>query len=279
MAEYARTVTNQTEFDQAVVDGVSVIDVAGSAKVAASGSVKVRASGSAKVIAYDSATVRAYGSATVAAYGSAMVIAYDSVTVAASDSVMVIAYDSVTVIASGSATVRAYGSATVTAYDSATVTAYGSVTVRASDSATVAASDSVAVHDLGKSTTIDGGVVIEPPDRTTMAGWCSYQGVQNTGKTMVVFKAVDGDLKSGYRFEYPIGETVKCGDWVDSNECGQGFHFSPHPHMAAHYFPEATRFLACRVSMVKDVVLLGDKVKARTAKVLYEVDIDGGKII
>ena len=175
-------------------------------------------------------------------------------------------------------TVQASGSSTVRAYDSSTVQASGSSTVRAYDSSTVQASKYVPVHHMSGSSTIDATIVIKVPALAVTSDWADFHGVENTGKTMVVFKAVDDSLKSGRGFSYPIGETVKCDDWEANGECGSGLHFSPHPHMATRYFTEATRWLACRVSMSKDVQLLDDKVKARSAKVLYEVNEFGDRL-
>ena len=96
-----RIVKSQAEFDQAMADGVTVIDIrsergvwiyisdTGSASVRASGSASVRASGSASVSASDSASVRAFGSASVRASGSASVSAFGSASVSATPHVAV----------------------------------------------------------------------------------------------------------------------------------------------------------------------------------------------
>jgi hypothetical protein len=207
-------------------------------------------SGSATVEAYDSATVRAYGSATVEAY------------------------DSATVEASGSATVRAYDSATVRAYDSATVRAY--------DSATVRAKKYVAVHLFSSRVTLDGGVLINLTalDLTVLEDWVDYTGTETAGDDdLVLYKAVNDDLRSPHGFSYPIGEQLVCPDWRDTNDCGYGLHLSPTPAQAAAYHSTATRFLRCRVARV-DVRPIGApgetaKCKVRALTVEAEVDIHG----
>ena len=96
-----RIVKSQAEFDQAMADGVTVIDIrsergvwiyisdTGSASVRASGSASVRASGSASVSAFGSASVSAFGSASVRAFDSASVSAFGSASVSATPHVAV----------------------------------------------------------------------------------------------------------------------------------------------------------------------------------------------
>jgi hypothetical protein len=236
----------------------------------------VRASGSATVEASGSATVEAYDSATVRAYGSATVRAYDSATVEASGSATVRAYDS--------ATVRAYGSATVEAYDSATVEASGSATVRAYGSATVEASKFVAIHRYGTRAKVNGGVLIQIPECKTGLDWIDYYGLTPEDESVVLFKAVGADFKSGHGADYTPGTTVTADDFDPQPHCGQGLHFGPRPHLAARYHHAAvTRYIACRVK-VADIVVIeswgrpGDKIKARSCDALYECNADGDRL-
>ena len=184
--------------------------------------------------------------------------------------------------ASGSASVRAYGSASVRAYGSASVTASDSASVRAYGAASVTASSHVAVHLHDARVTVEGGVVIDVTkvNQRDVTTWADYTGAETTDAGVVLYKAVDADLKSERGFAYPIGETVECPDWTDTNDCGGGLHLSPHPHQALAYFSHATRFLRCVVA-VDDLRPIpgyaGDpaKAKARRVTVLAEVDIDG----
>jgi hypothetical protein len=269
--------------------GSSTVTAYGSSTVTAYGSSTVTAYGSSTVRAYGSSTVRAYGSSTVRAYGSSTVTAYDSSTVTAYGSSTVRAYGSSTVRAYGSSTVTAYDSSTVKAYDSSTVRAYGSSTVTAYGSSTVTASDYVAVHLHSSRVRIDGGVVIDVTsvDRTNPKGWRKYHGVASIGtgadRELIVYKAVDKDLKSGRGFPYPIGETVTDPNWRAGDFCGNGLHFSPSPVHASEYFREATRFLkvavkVSEVSIIDGNSLCAPKLKARSARVLAEVTIGGDLI-
>lgn len=114
--------------------------------------------------------------------------------------------------------------------------------------------------------------------------WLSnYELTVKAGK-ITVYKAVDAGLRSAHHapgargpFPYPIGETVTVPDWRPVARCGGGLHFGPTPRVARSYFREATRFLACEVR-VAGMVIIGDKIKAKSARVLYEVDIDGNRI-
>jgi hypothetical protein len=112
--------------------------------------------------------------------------------------------------------------------------------------------------------------------RTSREEWLlRYSPVTTRGKSFImVYKAVNDDLKSGWDFEYPIGHTVEAGDWEPTLACGNGLHFSRTPDVARGYFPAATRYLACEVD-ARTIVTLHDKIKAQRATVLYEVDTDG----
>jgi hypothetical protein len=198
-----------------------------------------------------------------------------------------------TVRASGSATVRAYDSATVLAYDSATVRAYGSATVRASGSATVEASGSatvqagryVAVHLHSQRVTLSGGVVIDMTaiDRTDPAAWCDLHGVdveEEDGKARVV-KYVDANYRAGHAHtptDYHPGTTVTAADWDARAKCGGGLHFGPTPYAAKEsaWAPLGAdaRWVLCEVDLA-DAVGVDDKLKARSCRVLHEIDVRG----
>jgi hypothetical protein len=266
--------------------GSATVEAYGSATVRAYGSATVRAYGSATVRAYDTATVRAYGSATVRAYGSATVRAYGSATVRAYGSATVRAYGSATVRAYGSATVRAYGSATVRAYDTATVRAYGSATVRAYDTATVEASTHVAVHLHSARAVVTGGVLIDITalDLNDPATWCGYRGVQVHDGAALLYKAVNASLAAGHEYgrptTYTVGSDVTADDWRDDHQCGGGLHVSPSADQAKQYRPEGetdTRYLRVAVALT-DLRPIGDKAKARTVRVLAEVDAAGNDL-
>ena len=109
--------------------------------------------------------------------------------------------------------------------------------------------------------------------------WCSYYGIPVDEGTIVVYKAVDQDLKSGWKdTQYPIGGTVTADDYQETHRCGNGLHFGPTTRRAASNSAGAVaRFLACRVR-VGEAVAVGDKIKARSCEVLYEVDSDGVKL-
>ena len=254
--------TTQAEVDAATAAGNIAVVRAGI----------VRASGTATVRASGTATVRASGTATVSAFGTATVWAYDSATVWA--------YDSATVSASDSATVRASDSATVWAYDAATVRASDAATVSASGTATVSAAKYVAVHQHSRHAAITGGHLIVVPDIATVDDWFDYHGVNATDGHVVLYKAVDDQLRSGRGMPYPLGEVVEALDWSPVDECGGGLHLCATAHHATAYFPSASRWLACRVAVADLVVITdgagrSDKVKARRVEVLHEVDIHG----
>jgi hypothetical protein len=194
------------------------------------------------------------------------------------------ASDSAQVTAYGSAQVTASDSAHVTAYDSAQVTAYGSAQVTASDSVHVRASKYVAVTVHGNNIKVIGGVRIDIPAVTTAQKWCEFYGVEIKRGIAILFKAVHDDYKSAHGCSYAPGTKPAAPDWDGGEkECGGGLHFSPRPWMALRFDGDATRFVACGISL-KEIVVhkdasYPDKVKApRVARPCVEVDIDGNPV-
>lgn len=132
-------------------------------------------------------------------------------------------------------------------------------------------------HDKSK-VKLPGAVFLKAADDIeTVEDWAEFYGVEQSGKTkLVVYKLVGDELKSGHGMEYPVGREVVAPDWDKTPRCGHGLHFSPSPS-ACHRYSEGTRYLACEVKS-SEVVLLGDKIKSRSCRVLYEVDADGEQI-
>jgi hypothetical protein len=272
-----RVVRTQAELNQAIADKVDWIEIRSERGVW----IQVTACDSSTVTACDSSTVTACGSSTVTACDSSTVRAYGSSTVTACGSSTVTACDSSTVTACDSSTVTACGSSTVTACDSSTVRAYGSSTVTACDSSTVTASSHTAVHLHSGRAHIEGGVLIDHTaiDQSAPATWASYHGAKAVAEdTVAVYKAVRDDLRSAHGALYTIGAEVTCDDWQDTNECGNGLHFSPSPAQALSYDMQATRFLECTVKLtdLRPLTQSGTaKCKVPRAQVVREVDIAG----
>jgi hypothetical protein len=197
-----------------------------------------------------------------------------------------VARDSSHVVAWGSSHVVAWGSSHVEAWGSSHVEAWGSSHVEAWGSSHVVAHKYVAVHLHSGRATVEGGVVIDITalDLDTHTDWADYHDVETIDGELIVYKAVDSELKSGRGFAYPIGETVTAPDWAANGYCGQGLHFSPSPAQAKAYHPEAMRFLKCAVAVDDLVILDGSdtwstpKLKAKSARVLAEVDLRGQEI-
>ena len=128
-----------------------------------------------------------------------------------------------------------------------------------------------------KRTTVAGGVLIDVTDidHTDVQQWIDYTGADTDGEHVVLYKAVDGDLKSERGFPYPIGGTVECPDWTDTNDCGGGLHLSPHAHQAHAYFSGATQFLRCLVHRddLRPIPSSVAKAKARRVTVVEEVQL------
>jgi hypothetical protein len=117
-------------------------------------------------------------------------------------------------------------------------------------------------------------------NRTGRLTWIAEHGLTLTddGSAVIMFKAVRDDLRSAHGASYIPGTTVTAEDYEPVLGCGQGLHFSPAPRDAMSYDRQATRFLACAVDL-DSLLTLDDKVKARSCRVLHEVDEDGSQLL
>ena len=162
----------------------------------------------------------------------------------------------------GSATVRGVrGSATVHLYDAATATRVGS---------------HVAVHLHSARATADGGVIIGVAalDLTDIVAWAGYHGTRVRTGTVTAYKAVGDDWQTDRKgWVYEPGATVTAEDWDGEPECGGGLHLCARPAQSRRYYSAATRYVECEVA-IADAVVVGDKLKARSVRVVREVDID-----
>jgi hypothetical protein len=111
----------------------------------------------------------------------------------------------------------------------------------------------------------------------TLRAWIRTNRLAARNGTVTMFKAVGDDLMSAHGAYYRIGTTVTARDYQPTLACGAGLHFSPTVAGARTYDTRASRFLACAVDR-ETMIHLEDKVKARTCRVLYEVDADGNRI-
>jgi len=250
------------------------IDAWESSRVVARGSSCVVAWESSRVVARESSRVVARESSHVVAWESSRVVARESSRVEAWGSSHVVAWESSRVEARESSRVEAWGSSHVEARGSSHVEAWDSSHVEARDSSHVDAAKYVAVHLYSQSVTLSGGVVIDMAsvDPTDFDTWCDLTGVTPRRGWITVYKAVDTNLLSGQGFQYPIGATVTDPKWQDNHKCGGGLHFSPTPNATREYFPEAARFLECRVRVGDVRCIDSSKIKAVSAKVIREVD-------
>ena len=159
------------------------------------------------------------------------------------------------------------------------------IEVRAYGSATVTASSYVAVHLHSARVTVSGGVILDVTklDLTDVNTWADYTGATITDGHVTLYKAVDANLVTGHsyiRTTWAIGDDVTCTDWKDTHTYGYGLHASPHPHQALHYNRGATRMLEVTVPVADLRTIPGSvaKAKARTMRVVREVNLDGSPI-
>ena len=167
----------------------------------------------------------------------------------------------------------------------ATVRAAALSVVVASGAVHIDAGDDVTVVAYGTQVSTSGGQVLRPKHAKTAEHWCRQHRVAVEEGVATLYKAVDDEFQSRKGGTYTPGTTPVADDWDGGErECGDGLHFSPSPASALRFFGEATRFVACPVSLddipkVHPDGYFPEKVKARgCCAPVYEVDIDGNPV-
>jgi hypothetical protein len=119
--------------------------------------------------------------------------------------------------------------------------------------------------------------------RGELNAWLTERGLMTEGERrparVILVKAVGHDLVSQNGMLYAIGSTVTADDYTADAECGHGLHFCATPANTENWVQRhyRVRFLACSVE-TRTMLPVQSKVKARTCKVLYEVDAEGNQI-
>ena len=185
----------------------------------------------------------------------------------------------------GMAHVVAQGSSRVVAWNWSRVDARGWSAIQAWGYSHVNAVPWVTVYRHSTTATVNGGTIVDatlfaPP---TPAEWAARHGIVAQDGVAVVYKAVSQELVAGQGripTTYTIGSTVDATDWDPTPDYGYGLHFSPTPYQASLYYQGIgePRFLACEVD-VASLVPLGNKCKAPSCRVLYEVDQFGEPVV
>jgi hypothetical protein len=141
----------------------------------------------------------------------------------------------------------------------------------------------VTVVCFGSFPEVEGAGFVTRIDIATPNKWCHYYGSEICGDSAILFKALDNDYKSSRGFAYIPGTVVEAPDWDEGKaECGGGLHFSPSPKHALEFFPNAIRFVACKVPLSEIVTCpegqYPQKCKAPRAIKIWEVDRDGNRL-
>ena len=185
-----------------------------------------------------------------------------------------------------SAVLRANSSAVLWANSSAVLRENSSAVLRENSSAVLKSPTAVVWLMPGFTGKVTGrGHIIRVKNPTSIAQWAKRNDATIKAGRLLVGKALDADLKSPHGTAYIPGTTVTAPDWdKGQTECGGGLHACSTPHESKmRYLTNAKRFVVlsvavadCRKPQATDQ--MPDKIKFRTAKVLYECDEDGKKI-
>lgn len=114
--------------------------------------------------------------------------------------------------------------------------------------------------------------------RNAKRRWLADHKVKTAKGVVYMYKAVHDDFYSAHGALYTPNATVTADDYRATSSCGAGLHFSPTVDEALSYDHEATRFLLCAVDRATFIPIDGDKGKARSCRVLYEVGRDGERL-
>lgn len=114
--------------------------------------------------------------------------------------------------------------------------------------------------------------------RNAKRRWLADRKVKTAKGVVYMYKAVHDNFYSAHGALYTPNATVTADDYKAGAFCGAGLHFSPSVDEALSYDHEATRFLLCAVDRATFIPIDGDKGKARSCRVLYEVGRDGERL-
>jgi hypothetical protein len=162
------------------------------------------------------------------------------------------AWGNSSVVARGNSSVEARGNSSVVAWENSSVEAWGYVFIRLFRALRIRASIGVVImrHDEAKAEIEGDATIVERSLPTTAEEWCTYHGIEVKDGVAVLYKALGDDFQSPHGGDYKPGTTPVASDWDDGRrECGGGLHFSPTPAMARSFKADATKYVACPVSL------------------------------
>jgi hypothetical protein len=147
-----------------------------------------------------------------------------------------VAQDTSRVVAMGSSSVVARDTSSVVAWGFSSVVAMADVFVRAFGGKSIFASKNVIIKLHQPPSKIIGGIHIGPSSFSTPLEWCDHFGCKVEDGKALLFKGVDSDFKSDRGGEYTPRSIPICADWDGGKqECGYGYHVSPHPLMTKEF--------------------------------------------
>jgi hypothetical protein len=152
--------------------------------------------------------------------------------------------------------------------------------------------DGIRVDSTGRVVDADQQARLREPIEVTLArnavrmkaeraAWFKAHKLTPRNGEVRLFKAVRDDLRSANGGYYPIGGVTVAEDYSPDPHCGNGLHFSPTVAITRRYDQSATRFLACAVDVATLTAITDGydaKAKARSCRVMYEVDEDGRRL-
>jgi len=188
------------------------------------------------------------------------------------------------VVAWGQSHVEAWEQSHVEAWGQSHVVAWGQSHVEAWGQSHVEAWEQSSCSKYSEFADAHGNVLDFTKYPKTVEEWLEKYKVQIVDDYCLLYKGTNKEYQTQRGTSWRVGEDTTALDWEDREdiECGYGLHFCHHP-ICCEQFTDVKHYLACQIKVsdiriYKDQPQHPDKIRAKSCKVLYEVDRWGEKI-
>jgi len=237
-----------------------------------------------QVTARENSQVTARGSSQVTAWENSQVTAWENSEVTVRENSQVTAWGNSEVTAWGNSQVTARENSQVTAWENSQVTAWGNSQVTAWENSQVTAKGLAFAIVRSPNVIAKGNFhIITYPK--SIEEWCERNLIEINNGKFLVYKATDINYQTQDNFKYTIGKIVTDPQWNPSTgiECGFGLHFCYDPIACEQFNDRPGHYLLCEVDVKNVAFFKGTpvypaKIRAKSCKVICEVDRNGNRI-
>jgi hypothetical protein len=275
-------VRSQAEMEAAIQAGNTPICIEGRFVLSASMRAELWESSSAEL--WESSSAVLWESSSAVLWESSSAVLRGSSSAVLWESSSAVLRGSSSAVLRGSSSAELWESSSAVLRESSSAKAFGAAILRVFSCAAVIASAMVTVVIHGCKEKVTGGSQIKVQQPKTPREWCEFYGAEIVDGHAVLYKGVGDNWLSPKGGDYTPGTVPQCADWDGGKEeCGGGFHFSPHPLMTLEFNSAATKFVACPVLLseiaVHENAKYPNKVKASgCCAPTWEVDRKGKRV-